>query len=240
MKTRLPAVEQTYGAVQLADAMGDLGWEDFLPCLIEAMSDDHVDFLCEAAKNALVEIGRPAQESLIAGWAELDRCQRIYGLSVIRDVGGVAAADFTLARFDELMGDSVEHCCELVLASPDQRLLNRLRPELRRRQALIDRTFHVIARLLDLEDEDSTLAKGRALEDLNNTQNIGKALAEGGDFHRDSLSLELRCPSCGSVNVYKVKGVIIARKPQHGVASLVNDEVPCASCSEESGGDGFW
>ena len=233
MKTRLPAVEQTYGAVQLADAMGDLGWEDFVPCLIEAMSDDHADFLCEAAKNALVEIGRPAQESLIAGWAELDRCQRIYGLSVIRDVGGVAAADFTLARFDELMGDGVEHCCELVLASPDQRLLNRLRPELRRRQALIDRTFHVIARLLDLEDEDSTLAKGRALEDLNNTQNIGKALAEGGDFHRDSLSLELRCPSCGSVNVYKVKGVIIARNPQHGVASLVNDEVPCASCSED-------
>ena len=94
LTTRLPAVEHTYGAVQLADAMGSLGWEEFVPCLIKAISEDQVDFLCEAAKKALAEIGPPAQEALIAGWAELDRSQQIYGHSVIRNVGGAAAADF--------------------------------------------------------------------------------------------------------------------------------------------------
>ena len=233
LTTRLPAVEHTYGAVQLADAMGSLGWEEFVPCLIKAISEDQVDFLCEAAKKALVEIGPPAQEALIAGWAELDRSQQIYGHSVIRNVGGAAAADFALARFDDLMADSVEYCCELVLATPDQRLLDRLRPELRRRQSLIDRAFYIIARLLDRGDEDSALAKGRALEDLKKSQNIRKArAAPAGDLSRDFLSLELRCPSCRAINHYEVKGVIMLGKPYQDVTNLVNDEFPCASCSQ--------
>lgn len=229
--TRLPTVEHTYGAVQLAAAMGALGWEEFVPCLIKAMSGDQVDFLREAAQKALVEIGHPAQEAMIAGWAELDRSQRIFGHSVIRRVGGAAAVDFALARFDELMEDSVEYCCELVLATPNQRLLDRLRPELRRRQPLIDRAFYIIARLLDREDEDSAAAKGRALEDLNKSWNIGKAF-NAGDLSRDSLSLELRCPSCRAVNRYEVKGVIMLGKPHQGVANLVNDEFPCVSCGQ--------
>lgn len=228
---RLPAVEQSYGAVQLADAMGDLGWEEFVPCLIEAMGKDHVDFLCEAAKKALVKIGHSAQTAMIAGWAELDRSQKIYGLSVISDVGGAAAAAFALARLDELMKDDVEYCCELALATLDQRLLNRLRPELRRRQPMIDRAFYIIARLLDREDEDSKMARVRALEDLKKSQNIGDAF-ESGDLSRDSLSLDLRCPSCQAENSYEVKGVIMTTEKNQGVTHLINDEFPCSSCGQ--------
>ena len=228
---RLPAVELTYGAVQLADAMGNLGWEEFVPCLIDAMSKDHVDFVCEAAKKALVEIGHPAQAAMITGWAELDRSQQIYGLSVISDVGGAAAADFALTHFDELIKDDVENCCELALATPDHRLLNRLRPELRRRQPMIDRAFYTIARLLDREDEDSAVAKVRALEDLKKSQNVGHAL-DAGDLSRDSLSLELRCPSCLAENRYQAKGVIMTTDKSQGATHLVNDEFPCASCGQ--------
>lgn len=228
---RLPDVEHTYGAVQLAEAMGDLGWEEFVPCLIEAMSKDHVDFLWEAAKKALVRIGHPAQTAMITGWTALDRSQQIYGLSVISDVGGAAAADFALARFDELMKDNVEHCCELALAAPDQRLLERLRPELRRQQPLIDRAFYIVARLLNREDEDSALVKVRALEDLKKSQNIGHAL-EAGDLSRDCLFLELRCPSCQAENRYEVKGVIMTTEKSEEVTHLVNDEFPCSSCGQ--------
>lgn len=228
---RLPDVAHTYGAVQLAAAMGDLGWEEFVPGLIAAMGDDKVDFLCEAAAKALAELGPPAQAALIAGWAELDRSQRIYGLTVIGQVGGAAAADFTCAHFDALMKDDVEHCCELCLATPDQRLLECLRPELRRKQALIDRAFYILARLLDREDEDSASAKVRALEDLKHQQNIGNALGAGA-LPRDSLSLELRCPSCQAENRYQVKGVIMTFDKSEGATHLVNDEFPCASCGE--------
>ena len=228
---RLPAVERTYGAAQLADAMGNLGWEEFVPCLIEAMSNDHVDFVGEAAKKALVEIGHPAQTAMIAGWTALDRSQQIYGFSVISDIGGAAAANFALAHFDELMKDDVENCCELALATPDQRLLNRLRPELRRRQPMIDQAFYTIARLLDREDEDTAMAKARTLEDLKKSQNIGHAL-EAGDLSRDSLSLELRCPSCRAENRYQVKGVIMTTEKGQGATHLVNDEFPCSSCGQ--------
>ena len=178
-----------------------------------------------------MEIGAPAQAALIERWEDLDRSQQIFGLSVVRNVGGTAGADFALARFDELMDDNVEFCCELLLATPDQRLLERLRPELRRQQALIDRAFYLIARLLDQQDEDSALAKERALEDVQKSQDIRKAL-DAGDFSRDSLSLELRCPSCNAVNRYDVKGVIMAGKPHQDKAYLVNDEFPCASCGQ--------
>jgi len=178
-----------------------------------------------------VEIGAPAHAALIERWEDLDRSQQIFGLSVVRNVGGTAGADFALARFDELMDDNVEFCCELLLATPDQRLLERLRPELRRQQALIDRAFYLIARLLDQQDEDSALAKERALEDVQKSQDIRKAL-DAGDFSRDSLSLELRCPSCNAVNRYDVKGVIMAGKPHQDMAYLVNDEFPCASCGQ--------
>lgn len=214
------------------DAMGNLGWEDFVPCLIKAMSEDQGDFLCEAAKNALVEIGHPAQEALIARWAELDRCRQIYGLSVIRNVGGTAAADFAVTHFDELMGDSVEFCCELALTTPDPRLLDRLRPELRRQQALIDRAYYIIARLLDRDGPEAQAAKDRALSDLRKSEKVRKSL-DADEFARDPLSLELRCPACGAVNRYGVQGVILAGKQHKGVPYLVNDELPCASCGQE-------
>jgi tetratricopeptide (TPR) repeat protein len=56
---------------------------------------------------------------------------------------------------------------------------------------------------------------------------------ESGDFTRESLSLELRCPSCGAVNRYEAKGVIVPGGQHKDVAYLIDDEFPCASCDQE-------
>jgi|CXWL01.1.fsa_nt_gi tetratricopeptide (TPR) repeat protein len=229
--SRLPSIQYTYGAVQLAKAMGELGWPEFVPSLIESIGEDQKDFLCEASQSALIEIGNPSQATLIERWDDLDQSQRIFGLSVIRHVGGTAAADFACAHFVALMEDNVEFCCELALAIPDQRLLDRLQPELRRKQPLIDRAYYIIARLLDRDDEAMQAAKSRAIEDENRRAKLMEAF-NSGNFSRESLSLELRCPSCGAVNRYEVKGVIVAKEQDTGVTHLINDEFPCASCEQ--------
>ena len=230
--SRLPSVYHTYGGVQLAVVMGDLAWPEFVPCLIDSINDDKGDFLCEASQKALIEIGSPSQVTLIECWNNLDESQRIYGLSVIRAVGGKIAADFADAHFDSLMNDNVEFCCELILAVPGPLLLDRLRPELRREQPLIDRAYYIISRLLDRDDMEAKAAKNRAFEDLRKRSNIRKAF-DSGDFSRSSLSLELQCPLCEAVNQYEVKGVIVAKDQDQSDAHLIHDEFPCVSCGQD-------
>lgn len=228
---RLPHIRHTYGAIQLAEAMGELEWPEFVPCLIESIGDDQGDFLCEAARNALIEIGSSSQVALIERWIDLDRSQRIYGLSVIRSVGGTASVDFACAHYDALMEEDLEFFCELVLAVPDQCLLDRLQPELRRKQPLIDRTYYIMANLLDRDGEEMQATKSRVLEDEKKKANIKKVF-DSGEFPRESLSLELRCPSCGDDNQYEVKSVIMAKEQEKDMTYLINDEFPCASCGE--------
>jgi len=231
LTSRLPSVRHTYGGVQLAEVMGDLTWSDFVPCLIDSIAEDQGDYLCEASQTALKKIGKPAQTALVEHWNNLDSSQHIYGLTVITDIGGKAAADFACEHFDALMDNNVESCCELALTAPDQRLLDRLRPELRRQQPLIDRACYILARLLDQDDDEIQAAKNRALADLTRKAKIRESL-ESGDFSNDSLYLELRCPSCNDVNQYAVKGVIVAKDQDENIPHLINDEFPCASCGQ--------
>ena len=229
--SHLSSVRHTYGGVQLAKVMGDLAWPEFVPCLIDSLTQDQGDYLCEASQTALKKIGNPAQVALIESWSQLDSSQQIYGLSVISNIGGKAAAVFAYEHFDALMADNIEFCCDLTLATPDQRLLDRLKPELRRQQPLIDRACYILARLLDQEDDETQAAKSRALADLTRKARHRESL-ESGDFPSDLLNLELRCPSCHDVNQYAVKGVIVPQEHDEKIPYLINDEFPCTSCGQ--------
>jgi tetratricopeptide (TPR) repeat protein len=226
---RLPSVSQTYGGMQIISAMGALGWGEFIPSLIDALRSDQRDFLCEAAKKALLALGAPARDALIAHWDEIDVSQQIYGLSVIQGVGGEAAADFALARWGELLKEDEEAFCELLLAVPDPRMLEQLRPDLRRKQPSIDRCYAIVAQLLDRVDDDARKARERTLAEYVRSAQLQEAV-EHGDFSRDSLSLSLRCTSCSEVNTYKVAGAILPGPGHSDLPYLIEDEFPCASC----------
>jgi hypothetical protein len=86
----------TYGSVWVAQAMGQLGWESFIAPLTDAMCEGCGDFLCEAAKDALVRIGEPARDYLIHHWDTFDGSQRLYGLSLIETMGGELTASFAV------------------------------------------------------------------------------------------------------------------------------------------------
>lgn len=228
MASRVGEVKDSYGGVTLARLMGDLGRAEFIQQLIGCIGETKGDFLCEAAMKALLNIGEPARDALIAQWDELDSTQKIYGGSVIAGVGGDAVADFVLGRFDELIRADIERFCDLVQSAPDARLMERLRPELRRKQPLVDKTYYRLSRLLDAEGEDLPEVHERILRERKRQQ-VALQNFNKGDFvsNRQTLRLSLRCTACGEVNGYDVRGVSM---DDGGSKPLVADEFPCLSC----------
>ena len=221
----------SYGAIQIAKAMGGLAYPAFVEPLILAMAADQGDFLKGAASDSLTEIGSSAQAALIKQWDGLDDSQKIYGLSVINNIHGKAAADFAVTRFSELLAEDIESACELILASPDSRLLELLKFELRRKQPLIDRTFYICARLLNYDGPETQGAKERALVEFERDERTFESMETGDIPNQDQLFLDLACPLCKDVNRYQVKGVIMSSDPEAGF--LLNDEFPCVSCGQD-------
>ena len=231
LTSRLLEDYNSYGAIQIAQAMGDLGCPAFVEPLIMAMGADQGDFLKEAASKSLTEIGIPAQAALINQWDFLDTSQKIYGLSVISSIHDKATADFAVARLSNLLVEDVEFGCELILASPDSRLLDLLKPELRRKQPLIDRAFYICARLLDYDGPERQGAKERALAEFERCEKLFDSMDAVSVPIQDQLILDLECPLCKAVNRYEAKGVVISDDPD--AAFLLNDEFSCASCGQD-------
>lgn len=220
-----------YGGIHIADIMAEFKYPEFIDSLIDAISDDKEDYLCESAQKALIEIGGKAQAALIERWDQLDMSQQIFGMAVIETVGGQAAADFAVARFAELLQDDTERTCELAVAMPDQRLLDLLQAQLRRKQALIDRAFYILARLLDHRDAELEAAKLSATAEYERSKQFFQSCSSGVLPRTDYLPLDLECPDCGAVNRYRAKGVIVGKGDER--ACLLADEFPCASCDAE-------
>ena len=169
----------TYGGVTLARIMGRLGWEAFVPSLIDAMNDASGDLLCEAARDALAVIGEPARDRLIALWDQLDGAQRIYGLSVIAAVAGDPVASFALDPRQNLLQEDAESWCRLAEAAPDPRLVERLEQQLPRQQDLLDEAFYVLVRLLDLAHPQLDAVGERIRQRRDDQQARRAAFAQG-------------------------------------------------------------
>ncbi len=218
-----------FSAVHVAKAMGELQYPEFISPLINAIGSNAGDFLCEAAQTSLLKIGHDAQATLIAQWDKLDSSQKIFGHSLIKNIHGKTANDFIVSRFSELMSFDLELTCELIAASPDLRLLELLKSELRRKQPLIDRAFYISARLLDFEGTEVDEAKDRAFADHLRSKEAIEDMRSGSIPQSDHLYLELKCPSCDAVNQYETKGVIISTEAN--IPYLLADEFPCVSCN---------
>ena len=226
---RLEREKATYGGVTLARVMGSLGWEAFVPSLIDAMNDASGDLLCEAARDALAVIGEPARDRLIALWDQLDGTQRIYGLSVIAAVGGDPVASFALDPRHNLLQEDAESWCRLAVAAPDPRVVARLEQQLPRQQDLLDEAFYVLVRLLDLT-HPQLAAVGERIRQRRDDQQARTAAFAQGEWFQDTLNLALRCPECGGINHYVVRRVAIDPADPSGQPLLAQD-LACASCT---------
>jgi len=228
LEETLERERRTYGSVWMAKAMGQLGWDTFITPLTAAMCEDCGDFLCEAAKEALIRIGESAQGYMIDHWDSLDSSQRIYGLSVIEAVGGEPAASFAFDRYDELFQDDPENWCQLALSVPDRRSLELLEQHLPREQRLFDETFYQMARLLEVAHPDLESIAERVRKAQADMQ-AHRAAMRRGDWFNQTLMLELKCPECGDSNEYEVQHVAVNADSKDADLILA-DEFPCASC----------
>ena len=228
MSEEFETIMDNYGGIAVARLMGDMGRAEFVQPLIDSLNENAGSYLCEAVQQALLNIGEPARDALIAQWDELDFSQKIFGLSVMAGMGGQAAADFAVSRFEELFHEDIEQWCSLAEAAPDLRMIELLQPETRRKQPLIDKTYYKLCRLLDVQAEDLSDIRERIVKNHARQEKATENIL-GGDWvsDRNTMHLALRCTVCGETNGYDVKGVVV---DDDGKNPQVADEFPCLSC----------
>ncbi|MGB7990207.1 MAG: SEC-C metal-binding domain-containing protein [Candidatus Methylophosphatis roskildensis] len=219
------------GGITLVRLMGDLGWSEFVPPLVACIDESSGDFLCEAAADALLKIGEPARDELMARWDELDRTQRIYGGSVIIRVGGTPVTDFVLGRSDELMQEGAEEWCRFVLAAPDPRLVEMVRAKLPLDHPTINEAAYCLFRLLDSNDPALPGLREKIMLRRARQQQRRNAPFGGDASPNDELELELRCAACNEVNLYDVRQIMYDPTPG-SMAYLIADEFPCRACGQ--------
>ncbi|WP_240905850.1 SEC-C metal-binding domain-containing protein [Thiorhodococcus mannitoliphagus] len=222
----------TFGAEAIAECMGRLGWEAFIPSLMVAINEDSGNVAAEVARDALIRIGAPAADALLRDWKTLDTTQQIYGLSVIEGIGGEPAVRLGLDHQDELLAEDPESWTRLVSAAPDPRLLERLEPLLPRKQSLLDEAFYVTGTLLDADKAQLADVGQRVLVRRKEHREQLAALM-GGNLARETLRLTLSCPDCGSVNSYQVGCIAVAPKDPD-IQPILAEEVACVACGNWS------
>ena len=229
---RMPMVMDAWGGVHLANLAGELRLIDAIPILIDCLGRERGDFLCDAAQGALVQMGEPAQLALIAQWDELDSSQKIFGRGVLEQIGGQHASAFAIERFQELFIDDIEGWCGLAEAAPDERAIDLLEPEVRRKQPLIDKTFYRLCVLTGRGHENLEDIRGRVMENRCRFRDRLSAFTTG-DFRglHDTVTLALKCERCGDVNRYEVTDIVVGTSASTP-PFFIGDEFPCASCGE--------
>ena len=133
--------------------------------------------------------------------------------------------------YHDLLEDDVARWCQLALAMPDQRLLERLRPDLECEHPTIDAAFYRLCRLLDASYLEAEPLRARIMRHRQDAKQRAALL----DFALrpqppSSLCLALRCPACGAANDYEVKGVVIGDLARNEM--LLADEPACLACGE--------
>ncbi|WP_242482598.1 SEC-C metal-binding domain-containing protein [Thiocystis violacea] len=230
LKAALEREAPTYGGVTLARVMGHLGWEDFIPALIESLGEDQGDLLQSEAERALARIGEPAGLALLERWDTLDSSQRLYATGTISTMGGEPAVRLVLEHEADLMDDSPAEWSEIVVSAPDPRLLAHLEPMLKRRQDWIDRPFYVLGRLLG-SDHPELETIGERARAHRQAQAASIAALKRGELGTasDKLTLQLKCPECGDSNLYDVRRIAVDETDPHS-RLVIAEEIPCASC----------
>ncbi len=223
------AAAEDYGALRVVEIMAELAWPEFVPTLIDALGSDCGDLTAEEAKRALCRIGAPGRDALLDAWERLDYSQRIYGISVLTAVGGQAVADHGRRVFSEMMATEVEEWCRLAAGAPSPDFVELLRPQLCRRDQVLDEAFCLLCALFELAPPELPAVRERVALERAQIRSRREAF-HGWDLASSDLSLLLRCDACGHENRYRARRVILDPEPPH--TWYVADESACTSCGD--------
>ncbi len=228
---RLPALTEKWSSLHLAKMAGHLRLKSTAAALLDCLTNETGDYLCEAATDALVRLGETAVSIVAERWDGLDNSQKIYGRSVLERIGGEAASQFALDRFEELFHDDHQEWCSLMEACPDVRAIGLIEPHLKRKQPAIDKCYSLLCTLTGEEPAGLEGIRDRVLlrrrQELDHRANLD---AGGLGELFNTLTLTLRCEKCGDVNRYDLNSVVVGESST--AKAFVGDDLRCASCAQ--------
>ncbi len=229
---RLPALADKWGGLRLAEMAGHLRLGSTAAALLDCLTEEKGDYLCETAVDALARLGETAALAVVERWDGLDSSQKIYGKSLLEKIGGKSACRFALDRFDEFFRNDHEGWCGLIAACPDVRAIRLIEPQLDRRQPVIDECYYLLCMLADDDSAGLEAVRHRIWQHRRHILDH-QANFEAGNLGAlfKTLTLTLRCEKCGDVNRYDVKSVVVGKNASEATA-FVRDDLRCASCGE--------
>ena len=229
---RLPALADKWGSLHLAKMAGHLRLDATAASLLDCLTEETGDYLCETASDALARLGESAASIVVERWDGLDSSQQIYGRSLLEDIGGETACQFALNRFNELFHNDHQEWCKLIEAYPDVRTIRLIEPELNRKQPAIDECYYFLCMLAGEEPVGLEAVRDRVWRHRRHILDH-RANFEAGNFGAlfETLTLTLRCEKCGEVNRYDVKSVVYG-KSASDAAVFVRDDIRCACCGQ--------
>jgi tetratricopeptide (TPR) repeat protein len=229
---RLPALADKWGSLHLAKMAGHLRLDATAASLLDCLSSETGDYLCETASDALARLGETAASIVVERWDGLDSSQQIYGRSLLEKIGGETACQFALDRFDELFHEDHQEWCSLIEACPNVRAIRLIEPELRRKQPAIDECYYLLCVLAGEDPAGFEEMRDRVWR-LRRQVLDHRTNFEAGNFGAlfNTLTLTLRCEKCCDVNRYDVKSLVYGKQASAG-AAFVRDDIRCASCGQ--------
>lgn len=220
------------GGAHILRVMGELGYDEFLKPMTDAISDtDNYEFIYEAGEEMLPKYKDRAIDYFIGNYDALSKNALISAVSVTEKVGGPKAFEFIDRYFDSLWKIDKEMLLGACEAICSETWLERLSPKLNKGQELIDDTYLIISLLnRGKTPETDHLLREYYRRRKEQNKKIGQKFKESADSAPPYLNAELRCRSCGDESMYRLHRVIMSDTGKPYVAQ----EIRCINCNEIS------
>ncbi len=216
------------GGSHVLRLMGELGYDEFLKPLTDAVSDiESYEFIYETGEDMLLKYKDRAIDYFINNYDSLNEQTLISAMSVSEKLGGQKAFEFIDRYFDSLWKIEKEillSACETIYS---ETWLERLKPKVNKGQEIIDDAYLIISLLnRGKTPETDKLLQEYYRREKERKGKFAQPFKESAGSAPPYLNAELRCKSCGDESIYQLHRVIMSDTGKPYVAQ----EIRCINC----------
>ena len=224
---------KNFGGSHIINAMGELGYDEFLPAITSALFEDH-DYIFLAAQKALLGFGDMSIDCIRGAFKSIKKEARSSALPVIKKIGGPKAVQFLDDFFEDLWRQDKEKLLGAIESIPDERFIKRLEPYTDKGQYMIDYTYIVLNKRFKRETPEIEELTEKLFQQAEKEQKDRETKEQGEtqDRVKSHLNLTLKCKRCADQCAYKVKEIIVSHVKDS--KPLILDEIQCVNCNKIS------
>ena len=198
-------------AKHILDMMGALQRDEFLPCLIHALTVES-DWINNAAQDALLRYGDTAECEAAKAFHTMDIHAKMSTLKIMEYTGCNEAIDSIDEFFDELWGENKGYILNVITSVPDERFIRKISNRINKGQYAVDRAYVLLNKLLGKNPPDLREVEEKVLEHDNEARTYRDYAKEGKllETVKPYMDVELKCLNCGEENIYRVDQIIMS------------------------------